>query len=538
MKKILALLLAMMMVLGLVACGGTDTGSQPSNSANTSVSSGDVSTDEEDTYKVFVFGSDANCTTFSTVADLQNNSGGALQASVGETLWTVDNEGNVECVLAESYEWTGDLELTIKLREGVTFSNGNPLTAEDVYYTLTMFRDGGRTASMVAAIDFENTVCDGNTIVLALNKYDAALFNTLGNNSFMIVDQETVSAEGFNHSWLYGTGAYKLKGDGVTDKSGWEESVQYTLVRNENYWGEQPYYDEIIIKFFSEESTRYAEFQAGNLDACYLTEATYINNVGSGSVDGTYLIQLQSQAVSGIQFSAGKDSCGAMADINVRKAFVHALDIPAIVETLGEGIYGTATSILGEANWAYSNVGTYSYDPDYAAECLAAAGYSVDNPLTLQVVAESTAFNSAVAEACQAYLAEIGINLDLSGMGDFPTILPVLLSGTQQVGMGSASSNSGNDPASLLQQFGPLSDNVMLRRNEDEMAPVFTDAAASRDHAERVQLYAEYQKLMNEGYYFLPMWVETKNYAASDEHPGFANALDGAMCFDATMLVD
>lgn len=57
----------------------------------------------------------------------------------------------------------------------------------------------------------------------------------------------------------------------MNDTSGWEESVQYTLVRNENYWGDAPYYDEIIIKFYSEESTRYSEFQAGNLDAVYLT---------------------------------------------------------------------------------------------------------------------------------------------------------------------------------------------------------------------------------------------------------------------------
>lgn len=134
-----------------------------------------------------------------------------------------------------------------------------------------------------------------------------------------------------------------------------------------------------------------------------------------------------------------------------------------MVTILGEGIYKVATSVLGEDNWAYLNVGTYEYDPEYAAECLAEAGYSVDQSPDPDIVAESTAFNTALAEQAQAYLSEIGINLDLSGMGDFATILPTLLSGQQQLGIGGPSNGSGNDPASLLQQMGPLSDNVLLR---------------------------------------------------------------------------
>lgn len=539
-NKLFALLMALAMVLSLAACsnGGSENSNTPSD--NSSAPENSDNGGEATGTKTFVFGSDANCTTFNTATDLETHSGNTLVSAVGETLWTVDNDGNVTCVLAESYDWTGDLELTVKLREGITFSNGNPLTSEDVYYTLTLFRDSGRTASMVAAIDFENTTCpDDNTIVIALSTYDAALFNTLGNtSSFVILDAETCTAEDWAWGWLYGTGAYKLKGDGVTDKSGWEESVQYTLVRNENYWGEAPYYDEIIIKFYSEESTRYAEFQSGTLDACYLTEASYINNVASGSIEDAHLVQRVSQATTGIHVSGGGASCGAMADVNIRKAFAHAIDINAIVEALGEGTYITATSILGPDNWAYYNVGTYEYNPELAAQYLAEAGYSVDNPLTLTVTAESTAFNTAVAEACQAYLAEIGINLSLDGMGDFATILPTLLSGAQEVGMGSPSSNSGNDPASLLQQMGPLSDNVMLRVTDERLIELFNAAAASRDHDERVDLYKEFQQLVYDECLYIPMWVDTINYVVNDAHTSFESALNSANHLNSTALTD
>lgn len=365
------------------------------------------------------------------------------------------------------------------LNEGITFSNGNPLTSDDVLYTLEHLRDSGRTASMVACVDFNKTTCpDDKTIVIAMSTYDAGFYDVMA--STYIIDRETCTAEDWNWGWLYGTGPYKLKGDGVNDRSGWEESVQYTLVRNEDYWGEAPYYDEIIIKFYSEESTRFAELQAGNLDAAYVTQATYVNNLSSGSVSGSVLVQKVSQGVTGIQLAAGPDSVGAFADINVRKAFAHGIQIENMINGLGQGMYQVASSVLGADNWAYLDVGTYEYDPDAAKAALAEAGYSVDNPLTVTVVAESTAFYTSLMEAMQGDLAQIGINLDLSGMGDFATILPTLLSGTQEVGIGGPSNGAGNDPASLLQQMGPLSDNAANARPGRHPADLSTGRCRAR----------------------------------------------------------
>ena len=534
-NKLFALLMALVMVLSLAACGNSNSGSSDAPSGGSSAPS-DNSGDATGT-KTFVFGSDANANTFDVATDLQTNSARALVNSVMETLWLVDKEGNVTDVLAESHEWTGDLELTVHLRQGVTFSNGNAFTSDDVLFNLEHLRDSGRTASMVACIDFDKTTCpDDYTIILAMNTYDAGFYDVMANCYLM--DRETCEADGWNYGWLYGTGPYKLKGDGVSDKSGWEESVQYTMVRNDTYWGEAPYYDEIIVKFYSEESTRYADLQAGNLDAAYLTEASYVNNLSNGAVNGVGLVQMPMQSVHGFQLSAGKSTVGAFSDINIRKAFAHGINIEEMINVLGEGMYTVATSILGADNWAYENVGTYEYDPDYAKECLAAAGYSVDNPLTVTIVAESTAFNQAIATQAQASLAQIGINLDLSGMGDFATILPTLISGQQQLGISNPSNGAGNDPASLLQQMGPLSDNVLMRRDEDEAADLFNRGSASRDQAERTQIYKEYQEYIHDNYLFIPLWNETKNYGVKDGHNSFASALDNSNQLNPTLLTD
>jgi ABC-type transport system substrate-binding protein len=530
-SRLLALALCLALCLTLLAgCGGSS--DDTASTATTSTSSAATAADPTapDTYKVFTYGADANSTTFDPYADLQTKSGAALCNAVGETLWKLDSDGNVEYKLATDAQWTGDLELTISLQQGVVYSNGNPFTSADVLYTLEHMRDTDRTTSMVASVDFDNTYCpDDNTIVVEFTAYDAAFFSMLGACNSVILDKETCEADPA-FSWFVGTGPYKLEK--------WEESVAYTLTRNDYYWGDLPYYDEIDIKFYSSESTLYSDFAAGNLDAIYVTESTYINNLASGAVSNAMLVQRAQSSVNGFTLAVNDSTKGTLSDINIRKAFAHALDIETIVNSIGEGIYLPADSILTESSWAYESQGVYEYDPELAAQYLAAAGYSKDNPLNLTLVAEATSFQSALAEAAQAYLAEIGINLDISGMGDFATILPMLISGDMDVSIGSPSSESSDDPAALLQQLGPDSDNDLLRIEIPEVSTLFTQAASSRDNAERAALYAEYQEAVHDQYLFIPMWIGTLNYGVLATHTSFQNALDANNTFNPCLLTD
>lgn len=552
MKKILALVLCLSMVLGMTACGGS-TGSTPATSGTeTTAAANDTAkteapdeaepagdTEEASGPKVFRYGTDANSTTFDPASDLQTNSGSFLVHAVGETLWTVDAEGNMVPKLAESVDFADDdSSMTIKLRQGVKFSNGNDMTAEDVLFTLEHMMSMPRTASMYTWLDLENSKAeDDYTVVLAMNSYDASLTDMLANASCMILDKESCEADP-SYGWLYGTGPYKLAGDGQSDKSGWEESVKYTLVRNDLYWGEKPYYDEFDVHFYSEESTRYADFQAGNLDAVFLTEATYINNMNNGAVMDASLLSVEEPGVVGFEMAASDVTTGAFADINVRKAFAHCLDITAMVEGLGEGVYKTATSLVSDDCWAYKELGIYEYDEAKAKEYLEKAGYSVDNPLTIKVYAEGTAWYSKLLESAQAYCAKVGINLDLTGVADFATILPVLLSGQQDMTVGSASNGSGKDPACQLQQFGPLSDNVLIRSTDPEQVERFNSGISSHDQGERTKIYQEFMQFIHDNYLFVPIYSGTKNYGVNNAHSSFAAAIDNSCTVDPTLLTD
>lgn len=543
MKKIIAMLLCLAMVLGLAACGGdTNTNSTaPAENAGTaeapavagSAAEAGEATVEDEGPHVFVYGTDANSTTFDPASDLQTNSGSFLVACVGETLWTVDTEGNINYVLADNVDYTEET-LTITLKEGITFSNGNAFDAEDVLFTLNHAAAQPRTASMYASMNLAEATVEGNVITIPMNYYDAALIDLLGNSNNMMLDSEVCGVEGYAFDWLVGTGPYVLKE--------WNESQNYVITRNENYWGEAPYYDEFDVYFYSEESTRYADFQSGKLDAVYLTEATYINNLGNGAVPGASLITATENSVYGFEMAWNADSTGVFSDINIRKAFAHCLDIKSMVEALGEGVYSVASDIVGTNSWVYEENGIYDYDVEAAKKYLAEAGYSTENPLTVKVYAEGTAWNAALFEAAQSYCAEIGINLDLSGVADFATILPILLSGQQDMSMGQGSNGSGLDPANLMQQFSPSSDNVLIRTcatDYPELAEKFTTAASSTDQAEREKLYKEFIKGIYDEYLFVPICQGTKNYGVLDTHPSAANAVNPVSCWlDPKLLTD
>jgi peptide/nickel transport system substrate-binding protein len=388
-----------------------------------------------------------------------------------------------------------------------------------------------RTSDMVASLDWENaTIVDDYTVEFPVVSYDAALVSYLGNASFGAVDKETHEADS-DWAWIVGTGPYVL--------SEWEESVRYVLTRNENYRGEAPLYDEIDIYFFTEESTRYAEFQSGNLDAIRLSEASYVNSLKSGTVSFASILTVEDSAVNGFSLASGEGTTGAFADINLRKALAHCLDINSIVESLGEGVYTVPDSLVSEDCWAYlAGTGAYEYDEAAAIEYLAAAGYSVDNPVTIAVYAESTAWNSAILEAAQSYAAKIGINLDLTGVADFSTILPALIAGENDMSISSPSSATSMDPAALLQQAGPNSDNSCLRVNDPELGQLYLDAASSHDQAERLELYKEFMQGYHDQYLFIPVYMAAYSYGYNSEHASFADAIDNSSYPDLTKVVD
>lgn len=281
MKRWIALLMACVMLFALAACGSSD------QSADNSAAKDEL-----------VFGVDTEPSVLNPI-ESSDKSAYALFNAVYEKLWYFDSEGNIVYQLATGYEYDeSQTVMTIHLREGVTFHNGNAFTAEDVLYTLGLVAVNESHGSDVAMINLDECVIvDDHTLELHLNQLSARLVYAISQPYLSIVDKEFCEANPDNYSTTVenGTGAYYL--------DSWNIGEAFNLAVYDNYWGEKPVYSKVVIKFISDEFTRMMEFEAGNLDVAMISTASYVDDVSAGEYEGASLVQKSSGSVYGIEIN-------------------------------------------------------------------------------------------------------------------------------------------------------------------------------------------------------------------------------------------
>src|SRR5690606_19296074 len=134
--------------------------------------------------------------------------------------------------MAESYESPSDLEMTIKLREGITWHNDDPFTADDVVFNFENII-GSRSAVQELADKLTATAVDPHTVSLKLDQTLPSIFDLF--NYMMLLHPPTVDQMEDGNTFI-GTGPFKFES--------WTPTQNLQLVRNENYWQEgKPYLD-------------------------------------------------------------------------------------------------------------------------------------------------------------------------------------------------------------------------------------------------------------------------------------------------------
>lgn len=253
-KRILALALALCMSLMLAACGGTPTNSDPAETG-----SGD---DNASTTKTLTMAIAAETTTLSPL--YMGNANMCTDMLVYENLVNYEN-GEIVPGLAERWEFSDDgCTLTFYLRSGVTFHDGTPCDAEAVKANLEHKQSNPSFYTLKAVTDIESMeVVDDTTLVIHYGHPYFAYLNDFCWNDVMTICAPSLLIEGDFQtvSGVSGTGPYV-----------YDEYVagEYTrFVRNENYWGDTPYWDEIIVKYIPDSTSRIQALQTGEIDMIY-----------------------------------------------------------------------------------------------------------------------------------------------------------------------------------------------------------------------------------------------------------------------------
>ena len=323
---------------------------------------------------------------------------------VFETMLRFDEEGKLAPGLIVEWESPNDTTHILKLRQGVTFHNGRPMTAKDVKFSIERFQDsdaGSLHSALYSSIE-SMEVIDDSTLKLNLNAVDAGLLY-----SFASPFQNAVFPMGdIDHKVSpVGTGPFKFEK--------YTPGVGVSLLKNENYWdAPMPYLDGIEFQFLPDEAARLSAMMAKQIDMTWVPTPA----VAAQAVKGTDLVLLAETYNKPVCLYLNNTK-KPFDDVRVRRAISLALNRQEFVDTvaLGHGSYGTTAVPPSDPFWLVPNAESlpyYKQDVAKAKALLVEAGFP--NGFEVEVQTSGLPTHVMDAELVQGYLAEIGINAKIS----------------------------------------------------------------------------------------------------------------------------
>ena len=276
--------------------------------------------------------------------------------------------------LLTEWGWNDDrTKVMMKVRDGVTWHDGSPFTAEDVAWSLTRAADE-KTGNPIQFIwsTLANIKAEGNMVTADVARFEPTIFKWMYFLTGYVLPKayyEKVGAEGFEAAPI-GTGPYMVEK--------FERNAFVRLKANVSYWGGKPVFDTVTIKFVPDAAARVAEVESGNSHVTLEMPYEEYDRLKGGPLKGI------SAPISDIGMIFLND-IDVMLDPNVRKAAAHAIDKQTIIDRLLSG-YGVKIDTLETPQYeAYDASIKVAYDPDLAVKLLAASGFSPDKPVKFKI---------------------------------------------------------------------------------------------------------------------------------------------------------
>ncbi|MDR0838057.1 MAG: ABC transporter substrate-binding protein [Oscillospiraceae bacterium] len=324
-----------------------------------------------------------------------------LQYPLLEALFRELPNGEIQPLLAES--WDVDMEkpeLLIHLRKGVKFHDGSDFNAEVVKWCLDTTKSSA--AGTMAAYD-EITVLGEYEISIAIPSYTNATLSNFTGNMYTFISKEAYdkNGEAWSEENPVGTGPFKFVE--------YAKGAYLKMVRNDDYWeAGKPYVDAMEFQLIRDTMTQNIALQAEGDQSIDILGAMSGDQVKMFS-DLGYSIMLTSP-ISLTLMPNCDDENSPLYNQDVRLALAYAIDRDAICDARGFGVWEPAYQMSGPGRGGHSldpNFGVPHYDPAKAKELLAKAGYADGFKTTL--FGQPSAADKDAVVAIQGMLAAIGI---------------------------------------------------------------------------------------------------------------------------------
>jgi ABC-type transport system substrate-binding protein len=436
--------------------------------------------------------------------------------------------------LAETFEGTPDgLSYTFKLRSGLVFNDGTPLTSRDVAFTFeTAAKPAtgsvwqGRILAIAGAQDFADGKAtsisgvetpDDLTVKVTLAAPDGTFLLTLADYSGLGILPEhalkDIAPDQLkNKTYLepeVTAGAYNLVK--------YEVDQYIELARSDTYTPKRPALDRILLPI-REPSVAIADMEIGDLDIMRLP----LDEVDS--VEKMTNVSLSSVISPSMDHIVLNLTRPYLQDKRLRQAMMHAIDRKSIVESLLQGRGEVVNSPIFGPDWMGipEGLNTYDYDPDKAKALLAEMNWDANQKIVALTVTPGEWYGEVAAQQ----INDVGIKFELL-LVDVSQLLDEIL---KEEPTYDSFLNGGDtyraDPniASLFyatSQFSPAGGN-MCHYSNPELDQLFVDGRASNDLTKRKEIYTKAAQILNEDVPNLFLWSPNSFFAVNNRVQGFA----------------
>ncbi|MEM0366000.1 MAG: ABC transporter substrate-binding protein [Acidilobaceae archaeon] len=406
---------------------------------------------------------------------------------VYETLFRVkfDETGTPTFVphLVESYTKINDTLWEFRLKSGVKFHDGKPLTAHDVKASFERGPQVGSLPRILLGFIEEVQVVDNLTFRLVLKYPFGPMIAHLSHPSTAIIPawvaERFPNAPIDSTAYIIGTGPYRF----VEYKKG-ERTVLEVFA---DYWGRKPTVKRIEWVPIPDDSTRVSFLEAGTVDIVTHVPPQFVNLLKD---KGFQVVQIPSVRVIYIGINVER-----IPDARVRQALNLAVDKEAIVKHILEGAGSVASAPIHPSVFGYSKQTPYQYDAAKAREAIRAAGWE-GRELVFITPQGRYLKDREIAEAVKAYLEAVGLRVKVEVMEWAAYISRVT---TQKdfdlflLGWSTVTLDADYGLYSLFRSGAPFN---RMQYSNAEVDRLLDAARAESDLAKRAQLYAEAQRLI------------------------------------------
>jgi len=463
-------------------------------------------------------------------------SGNDMLNNVYDTLIELDpaNLGPLVPGLAESWSVSDDgMTYTFKMKDGIKFHSGNPVTAEDAAFSLQRAVKLNKTPAFILTqfgftadnVDEKIKATGPNELTIVVDKPYAPSFfySALTAIVASIVDKDVVMEHAqdgdLGYEWLKshaaGSGAYSLRD--------WRPNESYVLEANPDYWRGAPAMKRVFVRHVPEPATQRLLLERGDVDI-----ARKLTPVDIEGVSGNPDIQVKDELRGLIQYVALNQTKPPLDNPKVIEAIKYLIDYDGMANSFLKGSYTVHQSFLPSGFLGAIDDTPYSYDPEKAKALLEESGVG---PFSVTIFVRNDQDRLEMAQSFQNSLTQAGIDAKIR-TGTGKEILGEYRSRNHDIYLG-AWGPDYSDPHTKADTFAKNPDNspeaqltgILAWRNAypaSEETPITEAAVLEMDADKRAEMYETLQRIHQQKSPFAPMFQQIQQVASQKNVEGFS----------------